>query len=159
MVHVGGGLATDVVIFGNANLIRSAGYWYNQFRKVKVFSAEELECYLAIVNHMRSAYDLMIGEQSAEMVKMTIGSAFPMKKEMNMEVRGLDANKGLPRKVVVTSEEIREAIGGPVKGIIKAVREWNRLGRVKIHTIGLRGHNAYFMSTLAEENAGTYVVY
>jgi hypothetical protein len=43
--------------------------------------------------------------------------------------------------------------------ILRAVREWNRLGRVKIHTIGLRGHNAYFMSTLAAENAGTYVVY
>ncbi|MEN8149778.1 MAG: HEAT repeat domain-containing protein [Planctomycetota bacterium] len=42
--------------------------------------------------------------------------------------------------------------------ILRAVREWNRLGRVKIHTIGLRGHAAYFMSTLAEENGGTYVV-
>ena len=42
--------------------------------------------------------------------------------------------------------------------ILRAVREWNRLGRVKIHTIGLRGHNAYFMSALAEENHGTYVV-
>ena len=42
--------------------------------------------------------------------------------------------------------------------ILRAVREWNRLGRVKIHTIGLRGHNAWFMSSLAGENHGTYVV-
>jgi len=42
--------------------------------------------------------------------------------------------------------------------VLRAVREWNRLGRVKVHTIGLRGHNAYFMSKLAKENGGTYVV-
>ena len=110
VVDIGGG-TTEVAILSlggivNSTSIRTAG--------------DEMD--LAIVNHMRSAYDLMIGEQSAEMVKMTIGSAFPMKKEMNMEVRGLDANKGLPRKVVVTSEEIRDAISGPIKGIIKAVR-------------------------------------
>ena len=77
---------------------------------------------LAVVQHMRAAYDLMIGEQSAETVKMTIGSAFPGKKEMTMEVRGLDAKKGLPKKVVVTSEEIREAIAEPVTGIVDAVK-------------------------------------
>ncbi len=62
---------------------------------------------MAIVSHMKSAYDLLIGEQTAETVKVTIGSAFPIKKEMTMEVRGLAATKGLPKKVVVTSDEIR----------------------------------------------------
>ncbi len=47
---------TDVVIAGNADFVRSAGYWYNQFRKIKFFSVEELECYLAIVNHMSSVF-------------------------------------------------------------------------------------------------------
>jgi rod shape-determining protein MreB len=57
------------------------------------------------------------------MVKVTIGSAFPLKKEATMEVRGLDAKKGLPRKIVVTSEEIREAIAEPVEGIVESVVE------------------------------------
>jgi rod shape-determining protein MreB len=84
-------------------------------------AGDELD--LAVVNHMRNAYELLIGEQSAETVKITIGSAYPLKKEMTMEVRGLDAKKGLPRKVVVTSEEIRQAMSEPISGIIAAVRE------------------------------------
>ncbi|MCZ6786015.1 MAG: rod shape-determining protein [Planctomycetota bacterium] len=77
----------------------------------------------AIVNHLRNAYDLLVGEQTAETVKITIGSAYPLKKEVTMEVRGLDSKRGLPKKVVVTSEEIREAVREPINGMIDAVKE------------------------------------
>ncbi len=76
----------------------------------------------AIIRHMRVRYDLLIGEQSAERIKVAIGSAYPLRKEMSMEVKGRDLTRGLPRKVVVTSEEIRDAIDEPVEAIVAAVR-------------------------------------
>ncbi|MHC4339874.1 MAG: rod shape-determining protein, partial [Planctomycetota bacterium] len=102
VVDVGGG-TTEVAILSLGGIVQSTS--------IRV-AGDEMD--LAVVSHMRSAYDLLIGEQSAETVKITIGSAFPVKKEMTMEARGLDAKKGLPKKVVVTSEEIREAISEPV---------------------------------------------
>lgn len=80
------------------------------------------ECDEAIKEYMRNRYDLLIGEQSAERIKMAIGSAYPLRKEMSMEVKGRDISRGLPRKVVVTSEEIRSALLGPVRSIVSAVR-------------------------------------
>ena len=68
----------------------------------------------AIINHMKRTYNLMIGEQTAERIKIEIGSASPLDKEMTMEVRGRDMISGLPRKTVITSEEIREALQEPV---------------------------------------------
>ena len=111
IVDIGGG-TTEVAILSLGGIVHS-----NSIR----VAGDEMD--MAIVSYMRSAYDLMIGEQSAEMVKVTIGSAFPLKKEATMEVRGLDAKKGLPRKIVVTSEEIREAIAEPVEGIVESVVE------------------------------------
>ena len=110
IVDIGGG-TTEVAVISLGGIVVS--------RSLRVAGDEMDE---DIIQYARQKYNLLIGEQSAETVKVTIGSAFPLKKEMQMEVRGLDANKGLPRKVVVTSEEIREAIGEPIKGIIKAVR-------------------------------------
>jgi rod shape-determining protein MreB and related proteins len=75
----------------------------------------------AIINHMKKTYNLMIGEQTAERIKIDIGSAAPMAEEMTMEVRGRDMISGLPRKTVVTSEEIREALGAPIGEIIGSV--------------------------------------
>jgi rod shape-determining protein MreB len=75
----------------------------------------------AIMNHMKRTYNLMIGEQTAERIKIEIGSAAPMDKEMSMEVRGRDMISGLPRKTVVTSEEVREALLEPVTAIAEAV--------------------------------------
>jgi rod shape-determining protein MreB len=111
VVDIGGG-TTEVAILSLGGIVTSTS--------IRI-AGDEMD--MAIVNHMRGSYDLMIGEQSAETVKVTIGSAFPLKKEMTMEVRGLDAKKGLPKKVVVTSEEIREAISEPVSGITTAVQE------------------------------------
>ncbi|MBL8991243.1 MAG: rod shape-determining protein [Phycisphaerae bacterium] len=75
----------------------------------------------AIINHMKKTYNLMIGEQTAERIKIDIGSAAPVGDETTMEVRGRDMISGLPRKTVVTSEEIREALQEPVSAITDAV--------------------------------------
>jgi rod shape-determining protein MreB len=75
----------------------------------------------AIINHLKKTYNLLIGEARAEKVKMQIGSAAPMEEEMTMEVAGRDTISGLPRKIVITSEEIREALKEPVSGVIDAV--------------------------------------
>ena len=75
----------------------------------------------AIIAHMKKTYNLMIGEQTSERIKIEIGSAAPVGDEKTMEVRGRDMISGLPRKTVVTSEEIREALQEPVQAITEAV--------------------------------------
>ncbi len=75
----------------------------------------------AITNHMRRTYNLMIGPQMAERIKIEIGSAAPLKEERTMEVRGRDMISGLPRQTVVTSEEIRESLKEPTGLIIECV--------------------------------------
>lgn len=75
----------------------------------------------AIINHMKRTYNMQIGPQTAEALKIEIGSAAPLEKELTLEVRGRDMISGLPRKTVVTSEEIREALREPVSQILDAV--------------------------------------
>jgi rod shape-determining protein MreB len=71
----------------------------------------------AIIRHIRNAYNLMIGEPTAEEIKIKIGSAYPLAQELIMEVRGRDLVAGLPKTVEITSEEIREALSEPVRQI------------------------------------------
>ncbi|MCG3128197.1 MAG: Rod shape-determining protein MreB [Phycisphaerae bacterium] len=75
----------------------------------------------SIVNHMKRNYNLMIGPQTAEDIKIEIGSVAPLEQELSKEVKGRDMISGLPRKAVVSSEEIREALKEPVGQIIDAV--------------------------------------
>ncbi len=75
----------------------------------------------AITAHMKRTYNLMIGEQTSERVKIEIGSAAPLEKELTMEVRGRDMISGLPRKTIISSEEVREALKEPVGAIIDCV--------------------------------------
>ncbi len=75
----------------------------------------------AIMNYMKRTYNLMIGPQTAEHVKIEIGSAAPLDGEMTMEVRGRDLISGLPRKTVISSEEVREALKEPIGLIVEAV--------------------------------------
>ena len=77
----------------------------------------------AIVGHMRRFHNLMIGEQSAERIKLTLGSAWPMEQELSMEVKGRDTVTGLPGRATVTSLEIRESLGHPVRQICEAIRQ------------------------------------
>jgi len=75
----------------------------------------------AIAAYMKRTYNLMIGEQTSERIKIEIGSAAPMEQEMTMEVRGRDMISGLPRKTIISSEEVREALKEPVGSIIDCV--------------------------------------
>ncbi len=77
----------------------------------------------AILQYLKRAYNLLVGEQTAERIKIEIGSAAPLEQELSMEVKGRDQMAQLPRKIVVRSEEIREALKEPVAAIIAAVRE------------------------------------
>lgn len=77
----------------------------------------------AVQNYVRRQYTIAIGERTAERIKMTIGSAFPLAKEEKAELRGRDMASGLPKNILITSEEIREAINEPVRAIVAAVVE------------------------------------
>lgn len=75
----------------------------------------------AIISHLKRTYNLLIGQPRAEKIKLQIGSAAPLEQELTMEIAGRDTISGLPRKIVVTSEEIREALKDPISSIIDAV--------------------------------------
>ncbi|MFH1823937.1 MAG: rod shape-determining protein [Candidatus Firestonebacteria bacterium] len=77
----------------------------------------------AIVQQLKSAYNILIGERTSEDIKIEIGSAFPLKEELKMNVRGRDLVTGLPRTVEIDSEEVREAIKEPIARIIEAIKE------------------------------------
>ncbi len=109
IVDIGGG-TTEVAIMSLADLatsdsIRTAGDDMDE----------------AIVNHLKRTYNLLIGEPRAEKIKIQIGSASPLQEELTMEIAGRDTISGLPRKIVITSEEIREALREPIAAIIEAV--------------------------------------
>jgi rod shape-determining protein MreB len=76
----------------------------------------------AIIDHMKQTYNLFIGQATAELIKIEIGSAAPLQQELTREVRGRDLLAGVPRSTVVRSEEIREALARPVAAIVGAVK-------------------------------------
>ena len=65
----------------------------------------------------------MIGERTAEEIKLKIGSAFPLDEEMTMEVKGRDLSQGLPRTLTVRSEEVRDALKDPLSSILESIRQ------------------------------------
>jgi rod shape-determining protein MreB len=109
IVDIGGG-TTEVAIMSLADIANC--------QSVRVAGDDFDE---AIINHMKRTYSLTIGEQTAERIKIEIGSAAPVGDELTMEVKGRDMVTGLPRKTVVTSEEIRDALREPLNQIIDAV--------------------------------------
>jgi rod shape-determining protein MreB len=76
----------------------------------------------AIISYVKREYSLMLGERTAESIKMSIGSAFPTLDEPNAEIRGRDLVSGLPKTIVVSAEEIRKALEEPVNVIVDAVK-------------------------------------
>ncbi|MFT5239778.1 MAG: rod shape-determining protein MreB [Candidatus Promineifilaceae bacterium] len=110
IVDIGGG-TTEVALISLAGIVFS--------RTVRVGGDEMDEC---IVQYMKRVYNLMIGERTAEEIKMSMGSAYPVEQEMTMEVKGRDLVAGLPKTLTITSEEIREALQEPVSSIIDAIR-------------------------------------
>ncbi len=113
IVDIGGGTC-EVAIISLAGIVHS--------RSVRSAGDAMDTC---IVSHMRRVYNLVIGERTAEEIKMKIGSAFPLGegKELSMEVSGRDIVSGLPKTLSVRSEEIRDALTEPVSNIVQAVRE------------------------------------
>ena len=107
---IGGG-TSDVAIFSLGEIVVS--------QSVRV-AGDELD--EAIVEYLKQRFSLRIGTPTAEKVKIQIGSAYPLEQELTMEVRGLDTICGIPRKAVVTSEEIREALREPVTAILNCVK-------------------------------------
>ncbi len=77
----------------------------------------------AIVHFLRKSYNILIGEPTAELVKMTIGSAYPEGEEQQMEVKGRDIVSGIPKTVRISSAEVREAIQEPIAAVVDAVRQ------------------------------------
>jgi rod shape-determining protein MreB len=76
----------------------------------------------ALISHVKREYKLLIGNQTAEEIKLEIGSAFAMKDEVQAEVRGRDMLTGLPKTVIISSEEIRDALEEPVGQIVDAIK-------------------------------------
>ncbi|HEX5451123.1 MAG TPA: rod shape-determining protein [Candidatus Limnocylindrales bacterium] len=77
----------------------------------------------AIASYIRKKYNLMIGERTAEEVKIEIGTALPLERELSMEVRGRDLIAGLPRTIPITSSEVMEAVELPLQALVAAVRQ------------------------------------
>ena len=77
----------------------------------------------SIVNHVKKEYKLLIGQQTAEEIKLEIGSAYPMTDELKAEVRGRDMLTGLPKTVIMSSDEVRHALEDPVGQILDAIRQ------------------------------------
>jgi rod shape-determining protein MreB len=109
VVDIGGG-TTDIAVISLGGIVLS--------QSVRVGGNKLDE---AIVRHIRNSYNLMIGEPTAEEVKLRIGSAFPLEPELSMPIRGRDMVAGLPRTIEVSSEEIREALAEPVRMIAEKI--------------------------------------
>lgn len=110
IVDIGGG-TTEVALISLAGIVFS--------RTVRVGGDQMDEC---IVQYMKRVYNLMIGERTAEEIKISLGSAYPVDEETSIEVKGRDLVAGLPKTLTITSEEIREALQEPVSSIIDAIR-------------------------------------
>jgi len=110
VVDIGGG-TTEVALISLSGIVFS--------RSVRV-AGDELD--ESITNYMKRAYNLSIGERTAEQIKIQIGSAYKMEKETTMEVKGRDLVAGLPKTITISSQEVREALLEPVATIIDSVR-------------------------------------
>lgn len=77
----------------------------------------------AIVNYLKKNYNLLIGERTAEEIKIKIGSAFPLEKEESMDIKGRDLVAGVPKTMKISSSQVREAIAEPIDAIVDGVRQ------------------------------------
>jgi rod shape-determining protein MreB and related proteins len=110
VIDIGGG-TTEMAVISLAGVV---------FSKSIRIGGDEMDD--AIINYLKRTYNLMIGERTAEEIKIRIGSGYPLEEELTMEVRGRDLVAGLPKMITITSEEIREALAEPIAQIIEAVR-------------------------------------
>jgi rod shape-determining protein MreB and related proteins len=110
VVDIGGG-TTDVAVLSLAGIV------YSHSVRVAGNAMDEV-----IIDHIKHRYNILIGERTAEAIKIEIGSAFPLANPMKMEVKGRDLVGGLPKTIHVCDEEIRETLSGCVKSIVAAIK-------------------------------------
>ena len=110
IVDIGGG-TTEVAVISLGGIVAS--------ESIRI-AGDELD--EAIVKYVKKEYSLALGERTAEEIKIALGSACPLEEELYAEVRGRDLVTGLPKTIVVSTEEIREAIEEPVAAIVDAVK-------------------------------------
>lgn len=110
IVDIGGG-TTEVAVISLSGIVGA--------RSVRV-GGDELDA--SICQHMKRAYNLMIGERTSERIKIEIGSAYPVKDDATLEVKGRDLVSGLPKTIKISGVEIRTALQEPITSIIEAVR-------------------------------------
>jgi len=110
IVDIGGG-TTDIAVISLAGIVYS--------KAVRVAGNEMDE---AIVQYIKKTYNLLIGERTAEAIKMKVGSAYGLDERLTMEIKGRHLIEGVPKTIIVTDEEIREALAETVNVIVDAIR-------------------------------------
>ncbi|HZF11769.1 MAG TPA: rod shape-determining protein [Thermoanaerobaculia bacterium] len=110
IVDIGGG-TTDVAVISLAGTVYS--------RSVRI-AGNEMD--VGIIQYLKRKYNLLIGERTAEQIKIQLGSAYPLKEEIKMDIKGRDLVEGVPKTLTISDEEIREALAEPVATIVEAVR-------------------------------------
>jgi rod shape-determining protein MreB len=110
IIDIGGG-TTDIAV------ISLSGIVFNHSIRIAGNEMDE-----EIIQYLKKKYNLLIGEKSAELVKMQLGSAYPLDEPMTMEIKGRDLREGIPKTIVIDDQEIREALEDVVASIVNAVR-------------------------------------
>jgi rod shape-determining protein MreB len=110
IVDIGGG-TTDVAVISLAGTVYS--------RSVRI-AGNEMD--VAIIQYLKRKYNLLIGERTAEIIKIELGSAYPLKEELRLDIKGRDLVEGVPKTLSISDQEIREALAEPVATIVEAVR-------------------------------------
>jgi rod shape-determining protein MreB len=110
IIDIGGG-TTEVAV------ISLSGIVYSNSARVGGDKMDE-----AIINYVKRRYNLLIGERTAELIKINIGTAYPTDGVQSMEVKGRDLVAGVPKTLEIKSEEVREALGEPINAIVESVK-------------------------------------
>jgi rod shape-determining protein MreB len=110
IIDIGGG-TTEIAVISLAGIVFS--------KSIRIGGDEMDE---AIIEYLKKTYNLMIGERTAEDIKIKIGSAYPLEEETTLEVKGRDLVGGLPKAVTISSEEIREALQEPLRAILESTK-------------------------------------
>jgi rod shape-determining protein MreB and related proteins len=111
IVDIGGG-TTDIAVISLAGTVYS--------RSLKI-AGNELDD--AIISYLKRRHNLLIGERTAERIKIELGSAFPLKEELHVEIKGRDLVEGVPKTLVLSDSEVREALAEPIAAIVDGVRQ------------------------------------
>ncbi|MFA4993020.1 MAG: rod shape-determining protein [Candidatus Omnitrophota bacterium] len=110
IIDIGGG-TTEIAVISLAGTVFS--------KSIRIGGDEMNE---AVIEYLKKTYNLLVGERTAEDIKIKIGSAYPLEEEMSMEVKGRDLVAGLPKIVTITSEEIRESLQEPLRAIVEVTK-------------------------------------